>query len=30
MPHLTPTAPRLLLLSPADSVYVLRDQIAAG
>lgn len=25
-----PTDPRLLLLSPGDSVYVLRDQIAAG
>ncbi len=24
------TDPRLLLLSPADTVYVLRDQIAAG
>jgi len=25
-----PTDPRLLLLHPGDSVYVLRDQIAAG
>jgi hypothetical protein len=25
-----PTDPRLLLLSPGDTVYVLRDQIAAG
>lgn len=25
-----PTDPRLLLLSPGDSVYVLRDQVAAG
>jgi hypothetical protein len=30
MPHQTLTDPRLLLLSPGDSVYVLRDQIAAG
>jgi altronate dehydratase small subunit len=28
MSHLTD--PRLMLLSPGDSVYVLRDQIAAG
>lgn len=27
---LMPTDPRLLLLHPGDSVYVLRDQIAAG
>jgi hypothetical protein len=25
-----PTDPRLLLLSPGDTVFVLRDQIAAG
>jgi hypothetical protein len=30
MSHQTLTDPRLLLLSPGDSVYVLRDQIAAG
>lgn len=30
MPYQTPTDPRLLLLSPGDPVYVLRDQIAAG
>jgi hypothetical protein len=28
MPELTD--PRLMLLSPGDSVYILRDQIAAG
>lgn len=30
MPHHPLSDPRLLLLSPGDSVYVLRDQIAAG
>lgn len=30
MPSFENTDPRLMLLAPGDSVYVLRDQIAAG